>query len=59
MIYYFIELINVIVSSCCSKRKEQKLIDRLKQDVKQLTRVEIELLKTFMIRPLRDKTYCC
>ena len=59
MIYYFIELVNVIVSSCCSKRKETKLIDRLKQDVKQLRRDELELLKSFMIRPLRDKTYCC
>jgi len=58
MIFY---LINIIINYCCgSRRREEKtLLDRLKEDVKQLSNLEVDLLREHMIRPLRMKTYCC
>ena len=57
MIYY---LLNIVLNNCCfGKEPKKRLLDEIKQDVKQLTKHEMELLKSFMIPPLRDKTYCC
>lgn len=58
MLFYLIEL---ILNYCCgSRRREEKtLLDRLKEDVKQLSEFEMNQLRLFIIKPLRDKTYCC
>ena len=56
MIYY---LISIIINSCCFGKEQKKLIDKVKDDVKELTKEEIQLLTKYMTKPLRDKTYCC
>jgi hypothetical protein len=54
-------LFGVIVNNCCFGKptsRERKLIDRLLDDVKELTTEELCLLRSRMIGG-REKSYCC
>ena len=56
MIYY---LLNIVLNNCCfGKEPKKKLLDEIKQDVKQLTKHEMDLLKTFII-PTKNNSMCC
>ena len=55
------QMLDIIMNSCCSgkPKKEKKLIDQLKEDVKLLTLHELQLLRTYMVSPSREKSDCC
>ena len=54
------QMIDVIMSCCClGKPEKKKLIDEMRDNLKHLTTQETMLLRTYMVGPLRDKSYCC
>ena len=54
------QMLDVIMSCCClGKPEKKKLIDEMRDNLKHLTTQETMLLRTYMVGPLRDKSYCC
>ena len=52
----------IIKNHCCFGKPEKKrLVDELKDDIKELTEAELNHLRAFLIRPLQDRHRynCC
>jgi hypothetical protein len=58
MILYLWEIIK---NHCCLGKPEKRLVDELKDDIKELTEAELNHLRAFLIRPLQDRhrNQCC
>ena len=54
MITYFWESFTY----CCFG-KPIKLVDRIKDDIAYLTDHELDSIRACLLRPLKDKSYCC
>ena len=53
-------ILDSLVSLCCfgKGKKEKKVFEKIKGDVKDLTEQELEHLKAFLLRPVRQKACC-
>ena len=52
-------MINVVWDYCCFGKKK-KLVDEIKEDIKFLTDKELNHLKMYLIKGLKDSSnYCC
>jgi len=55
MFYY---LVNIVMNYCCFGKPKKRLLEEIKQDVKELTEQELHHLNNFIIRPLKGKSCC-
>ena len=57
MFSYATTILDSVVSSCCfgQGKKENKVFEKVKGDIKELTEQELEHLKAFLLRPMRQK----
>ena len=53
-------ILDSLVSLCCfgKGKKEEKVFEKLKGDVKELTEQELEHLRAFLLRPVKQKACC-
>ena len=53
-------ILDSLVSLCCcgTGKKKEKVFEKIKGDVKELTEQELEQLKAFLLRPVRQKACC-
>ena len=60
MFSYVSAILDSLVSLCCfgKGKKEEKVFEKIKGDVKELTEQELEHLKAFLLRPMRQKACC-
>ena len=60
MFSYVSAILDSLVSLCCfgKGKKEEKVFEKVKGDVKELTEQELEHLRAFPLRPVRQ-TACC
>ena len=60
MFSYVSAILDSLVSLCCfgKGKKEEKVFEKIKGDVKDLTEQELEHLRAFLLRPMRQKACC-
>ncbi len=60
MFSYVSAILDSLVSLCCfgKGKKEEKVFEKIKGDVKELTEQELEHLRAFLLRPMRQKACC-
>ena len=60
MFSYATAILDSLVSLCCfgKGKKEEKVFDKIKVYVEDLTEQELEHLKAFLLRPIRQKACC-
>ena len=60
MFSYVSAILDSLVSLCCfgKGKKEEKVFEKIKGDVKELTEQELEHLRAFLLRPVRQKACC-
>ena len=60
MFSYVSVILDNLVSLCCfgTGKKEKNIFDKIKGDVKELTEQELEHLKAFLLRPVKQKACC-
>ena len=53
-------ILDSVVSFCCcgQGKKKIKVFEKIKGDVKELTEQELEHLRAFLLRPVRQKGCC-
>ena len=61
MFSYVYAILDSLVSLCCfgKGKKEKKVFEKVKTDIAELTEQELEHLKAFLLRPVRQKECCC
>ena len=52
-------LLDAVLNYCCFGRNEQRLVDKIKEDILMLSEKELNHIRAFIIKPLREKTHCC
>ena len=60
MFSYVSTILDSLVSLCCcgQGKKKIKVFEKIKGDVKELTEQELEHLKAFLLRPVKQKACC-
>ena len=60
MFSYVSAILDSLVSLCCfgKGKKEKKVFENVKGDIKDLTEQELEHLKAFLLRPMKQKACC-
>ena len=60
MFSYATAILDSLVSLCCvgKGKKEEKVFQKVKTDIAELTEQELEHLKAFLLRPMRQKACC-
>ena len=53
-------ILDSLVSLCCcgKGKKEEKVFEKVKSDIAELTEQELEHLRAFLLRPVRQKACC-
>ena len=56
----FLPLLDSLVSLCCfgKGKKEEKVFEKIKGDVKELTEQELQHIRAFLLRPVKQKACC-
>ena len=57
---YVSTMLDSVVSFCCfgKGKKEKKVFEKVKGDIAELTEQELEHLRSFLLRPMRQKACC-
>ena len=60
MFNYVSTILDSLVSLCCfgKGKKEKKVFGKVKGDIKELTEQELEQLRAFLLRPMKQKACC-
>ena len=60
MFIYVSTILDSLVSSCCfgQGKKKVKVFENIEGDVKELTEQELEHLRAFLLRPVKQKACC-
>ena len=60
MFSYATAILDSLVSLCCcgKGKKKEKAFEKIKGDVKELTEQELEHLRAFLLRPMKQKACC-
>ena len=60
MFSYVSAILDSLVSFCCfgQGKKEKNVFEKIKGDVKELTEQELEHLRAFLLRPVKQKACC-
>ena len=60
MFSYVSAILDSVVSFCCfgQGKKETTVFEKVKGDIKDLTEQELEHLKAFLLRPMKQKACC-
>ena len=60
MFSYATAILDSLVSLCCfgKGKKEGKVFEKVKPDIAELTEQELEHIKAFLLRPMRQKACC-
>ena len=60
MFNYVSTILDSLVSFCCfgTGKKKIKVYEKVKGDIKELTEQELEHLRAFLLRPVRQKACC-
>ena len=60
MFSYVSTILDSLVSFCCfgKGKKQKKVFEKIKGDVKELTEQELEHLRAFLLRPVKQKACC-
>ena len=60
MFSYATAILDSVVSFCCfgKGKKEKKVFEKVKGDIAELTEQELEHLKAFLLRPMRQEACC-
>ena len=60
MFSYVSAILDSLVSLCCcgTGKKKEKVFEKVKTDIAELTEQELEHLKAFLLRPMRQKACC-
>ena len=53
-------ILDCVVSFCCfgKGKMEKNVFEKVKGDIKELTEQELEHLRAFLLRPMRQKACC-
>ena len=51
------DILDGIISCCFGKKK--KFVEEIKDDIKGLSEQALNHIRAFLIRPIKDKCYCC
>ena len=53
-------ILDSLVSLCCfgTGKKKIEVYEKVKEDIKELTEQELEHLKAFLLRPMKQKACC-
>ena len=57
MISMISSVLDSIISCCVGKKK--KFVEEIKDDIKGLSEQKLNHIREFLIRPIKDKCYCC
>ena len=60
MFTYVSAILDSLVSFCCfgQGKKEKKVFEKVKTDIAELTEQELEHLRSFLLRPMKQKVCC-
>ena len=60
MLSYVSTILDSLVSLCCfgKGKKETKVFEKVKGDIKELAEQELEHLRAFLLRPMKQKACC-
>ena len=60
MFNYVSTILDSLVSLCCfgQGKKKEKVFEKVKTDIAELTEQELKHLKGFLLRPVRQKACC-
>ena len=60
MFSYVSAILDSLVSLCCfgQGKKKEKVFEKVKGDIAELTEQELEHLRAFLLRPMKQKVCC-
>ena len=60
MFSYVSTILDSLVLLCCfgQGKKEKKVFDKVKTDIKELTEQELQHIRAFLLRPVKQKACC-
>ena len=60
MFHYVSTILDSLLSFCCFGQGKEKIMvyEKVKTDIKELTEQELEHLRAFLLRPVKQKACC-